>query len=186
VEPDSSFVLRPSSFVSDLRAFLSEHLPAHMLPSLFVPLDALPLTPSGKVDRRALPPPDAVRPELDNAFVAPRDPVEAVLAMIWADVLDLDRVGIHDNFFEIGGHSLLATKVVSRVRETFQVTLPLHRLFEAPTVADLAVVMLEDQGKRMNVERRAQLLLSLTQLPEEEVEAMLERKTASRRKAGDA
>jgi amino acid adenylation domain-containing protein/non-ribosomal peptide synthase protein (TIGR01720 family) len=185
-EGDSSLVVRPSPFVSELRAFLRSRLPDYMLPAAVVVLPQLPLTPSGKVDRRALPEPETVRPELDNAFAAPRDPVEAVLAMIWADILELDRVGIHDNFFELGGHSLLATRVISRVRETFQVALPLHRLFEAASVAALAAVILEDQSKRMNVERRAQLLLSLTQLPEEEVEAMLDHKTSSRRKAGGA
>jgi amino acid adenylation domain-containing protein len=127
---------RPAA--NDLRSFLKEKLPEHMVPALFVLLDTLPLTPNGKVDRRALPAPDRTRPELDKTFVAPRTPTEELLSEIWAQVLDIERVGIHDNFFDLGGHSLLATQVVSRIREAFQVELPLRRLFEVPTVAGLA------------------------------------------------
>jgi acyl carrier protein len=109
-----------------------------MVPSAFVMLEALPLTPNGKVDRRALPAPDTLRPELDEAFVAPRTSVEELLAGIWSQVLNLERVGIHDNFFHLGGHSLLATQVMSRVYKTFQIELPLRCLFESPTIAGLA------------------------------------------------
>ena len=123
---------------TDLRRFLTEKLPEHMVPAVFVPLDTLPLMPNGKIDRRALPPPDRSRPELDKAFVAPRGPTEEVLAAIWAELLEIERVGIHDNFFDLGGHSLLATQAVSRMREAFQVEIPLRRLFEVPTVAGLA------------------------------------------------
>jgi amino acid adenylation domain-containing protein len=123
---------------TDLRSFLKEKLPEYMVPAVFVLLEALPLMPNGKIDRRALPSPDRSRPELDKAFVAPRTPTEELLAEIWAQLLDLERVGIHDNFFDLGGHSLLATQVVSRMRETFQVEIPLRRLFEVPTVAGLA------------------------------------------------
>ncbi|MGH7773246.1 MAG: amino acid adenylation domain-containing protein, partial [Candidatus Binatia bacterium] len=123
---------------SELRGFLNEKLPEHMIPSAFVPIDTLPLTPSGKLDRRALPPPDHSRPELEETFVAPRNPVEKTLAGIWCDVLDLKQVGIYDNFFELGGHSLLATQVISRLREAFQIDIPLRVLFEAPTIAGLA------------------------------------------------
>ena len=118
--------------------FLKDKLPEYMVPAVFVLLDALPLMPNGKIDRRALPAPDRTRPELDKAFVAPRTPTEELLAEIWAQLLDIERVGIHDNFFDLGGHSLLATQVVSRVREAFQVEIPLRRLFEVPTVAGLA------------------------------------------------
>ena len=121
-----------------LRDFLKDKLPEHMVPAVFVLLEAFPLTPNGKVDRRALPLPDGRRPELDEAFVAYRTPTEELLAEIWAQVLGVERVGIYDNFFQLGGHSLLATQVVSRIREAFQVEMPLRRLFEAPTVAGLA------------------------------------------------
>jgi amino acid adenylation domain-containing protein len=132
VQPESS----PTT--SELRRYLKQTLPDHMVPSAFVSLPALPLMPNGKVDRRALPVPGTLRPDLGEAFVAPRTPVEKVLAGIWAEVLALEQIGIHDEFFDLGGHSLLATQIVSRVRQTFQVELPLRRLFETPTVADLA------------------------------------------------
>lgn len=123
---------------SELRRFLKEKLPEYMVPSAFVTLEALPLTVSGKVDRRVLPAPDRVRAELEEVFVAPRTPTEEVLAKIWRQLLDIDQVGVTDNFFDIGGHSLLATQLVSRLRETFQVEVPLHYFFETPTVAELA------------------------------------------------
>ena len=128
----------PLPTTTDLRNFLKEKLPEYMVPAVFVLLDALPLMPNGKVDRRALPAPDRSRPDLDKAFVAPRTPTEELLAEIWAQLLDIERVGIHDNFFDLGGHSLLATQLVSRMREAFQVEIPLRRLFEVPTVAGLA------------------------------------------------
>jgi acyl carrier protein len=103
-----------------------------------VVLDALPLTPNGKVDRKALPAPDATGVQ-EESYIAPRTPIEEGLAEIWCAVLHVERIGVHDNFFELGGHSLLATQVMSRVRNTFQVDLPLHELFDAPTIAGLAV-----------------------------------------------
>jgi amino acid adenylation domain-containing protein len=128
----------PPPTTTELRDFLKTKLPEYMVPAIFVFLETLPLMPNGKIDRRALPSPDRSRPELDKAFVAPRTPTEELLAEIWAQLLDIERVGIHDNFFDLGGHSLLATQVVSRIRETFQVEIPLRRLFEVPTVAGLA------------------------------------------------
>src|SRR5262249_16262732 len=128
---------------AELRRFLKEQLPDYMVPSAFVLLDNLPLTPSGKVDRRALPAPDQARPELDKAFVAPRSPVEEALAGIWAEALKLERVGIHDNFFELGGHSLLAARVMSQIHSSLQVNVPLRMLFEQPTVARLADAILQ-------------------------------------------
>ena len=122
---------------SELRDFLKDKLPDYMVPSAFVVLDALPLTPNGKLDRLALPAPSLARPELDTNFVAPRNALEEQLVEIWEEVLGVERVGIHDDFFELGGHSLRATRVVSRVREVFQVELPLLSLFEEPTIAGL-------------------------------------------------
>ena len=104
-------------------------------------LDALPLSPSGKVDRRALPPADPSSTALGSAYVAPRSPIEEALCGLWREVLDLQRVGAEDNFFELGGHSLLATQLISRVRDVYQVELPLRELFEHPTVASLAAVI---------------------------------------------
>jgi amino acid adenylation domain-containing protein len=124
--------------VPQLRSYLEENLPDYMMPPVFVMLEALPLTPNGKVDRHALPAPERLRPDLEDTFVAPRTPVEGTLAGIWAEVLGLERVGVHDDFFGLGGHSLLATQVVSRIRQAFQIELPLRVLFEAPTIAGLA------------------------------------------------
>jgi amino acid adenylation domain-containing protein len=136
----SYVVARPASTPTaiELRAFLKERLPEHMVPAEFVMLDSFPLTANGKVDRRALPAPSQTRPELEKAFVGFRTSAEEILADIWAQVLGVDRIGVHDNFFDLGGHSLLATQVASRIRETFQIEMPLRVLFERPTVAGLA------------------------------------------------
>jgi amino acid adenylation domain-containing protein len=122
-----------------MRRHLGGRLPAYMVPSAFVPLAAFPLTPNGKVDRKALPAPVGA----GEGFVAPRSAVEEVLAGIWAEVLGVGRVGLHDNFFDRGGHSLLATRVVSRLRSVFGVELPLRVLFERPTVETLAAAVEE-------------------------------------------
>jgi amino acid adenylation domain-containing protein len=127
-----------SPSVSELRGFLKLKLPEYMIPSAFVMVDAIPLTSNGKVDRRALPDPKDSRPELDMPFLAPRTAKEEQLVKIWAEVLGLDRIGIHDDFFDLGGHSLLATRVLSRVRDDLQVELSLSHFFETPTVAALA------------------------------------------------
>ncbi|HET7228396.1 MAG TPA: amino acid adenylation domain-containing protein, partial [Longimicrobium sp.] len=121
-----------------LRAFLRERLPEHMVPAAFVALDAIPLSPSGKADRRALPAPDRAAGGT-AAYVAPRSTTEAVLAEIWAGVLGVERVGVHDHFFDRGGSSLGAVQVVSRVHQEFGVSLPLHALFQAPTIEALSL-----------------------------------------------
>ncbi|HSG39439.1 MAG TPA: amino acid adenylation domain-containing protein, partial [Thermoanaerobaculia bacterium] len=123
---------------SELRGYLKEKLPEYMVPSAFVALDALPLTPNGKIDRRALAKIEPGRAVETEGFVAPRTATEARLAEIWSEVLGLEAVGVQDDFFDLGGHSLLATQLVSRVRETFGVELPLRRLFEVSTVESLA------------------------------------------------
>ncbi|MFI5916524.1 amino acid adenylation domain-containing protein, partial [Dactylosporangium sp. NPDC051541] len=125
--------------VAGLREMLRERLPEFMVPSVFVGLDALPLSPNGKIDRSALPAPDGVRPELD--FVAPRTTTEELLAGVWAQLLGVDRVGVFDDFFSLGGHSLLATQVVSRIRVVFGVEVPVAAIFDAPTVAGLAALV---------------------------------------------
>ncbi|HVS00778.1 MAG TPA: amino acid adenylation domain-containing protein, partial [Thermoanaerobaculia bacterium] len=130
-------VVDPVAGGGNWRRFLRQRLPDYMVPSHFVELDALPLTPNGKVDRRALPVPEEPA-DLSVEYLAPRTPVEEVLASIWADVLELERVGIRDDFFALGGHSLLATRVMSRLRDALRVELALRELFEEPTIAGLA------------------------------------------------
>ena len=124
--------------VGELRRFLAQRLPEYMVPAAIVVLGSLPLSPNGKLDRRALPPPDQTAPADREGYVAPRTPLEEILAGIWATVLRVERVGIRDNFFALGGHSLIATQVVARVRVAIGVELPLSALFEEPTVAGLA------------------------------------------------
>jgi acyl carrier protein len=124
--------------VEGLRNLVKEKLPDYMVPSAFLLLDQLPLSPNGKVDRKALPAPQGGWVQPEQALSLPRTPQEEILAGIWARVLQNERVGALDNFFNLGGHSLLATQVVSQIREAFQVELPLRTLFEAPTVAELA------------------------------------------------
>src|SRR6185295_9129116 len=126
----------------ELRRHLRDKLPEYMVPATFVPLDALPLTPNNKVDRRALPAPETAGGER-RAYVAPRTLAEELLAGIWAEVLKVERVGVQDNFFDLGGHSLLAAQVVSRLREAAQLELPLRALFQNPTIEGLAGVVEE-------------------------------------------
>jgi len=132
---------RPATPLADLRTFCKSRLPEHMVPSAFVPLDGLPLTPSGKIDRRALPEPDRVRRPIGQPFVPPRTLVEAQLARIWCNLLGIKQVGVHDDFFELGGHSLLAARFFTDVEKQFGRRLPVGTIVEAPTVAQLAKVL---------------------------------------------
>ncbi|NEP11784.1 MAG: amino acid adenylation domain-containing protein, partial [Symploca sp. SIO2C1] len=123
--------------IPQLRDYLEERLPEYLLPNGYVVLPQLPLTPNGKVDRKALPAPDVIS-SLSTEFVAPETPTEKALAEIWTEVLGIQKVGIYDNFFELGGHSLMATQVVSRIRQSLSVELPLQSLFEKTKIASLA------------------------------------------------
>lgn len=125
--------------VSELREFLSDRLPNHMVPSAFVFLEALPLTSTGKIDRRALPAPETTRPELEDSYVAPRTPDEKALAAIWSRILGIDRVGVHDNFFALGGDSIRSIQVLAEARKC-GLHFPLQQLFQAQTVSRLAGV----------------------------------------------
>ncbi|MBW4537635.1 MAG: amino acid adenylation domain-containing protein [Myxacorys chilensis ATA2-1-KO14] len=171
-----AYVLPHELGVSDkceLHRWLSEKLPEYMMPSAFVMLNTLSLTANGKLNCQALPVPDFTHTALEN-FVAPRNPIEQTLADIWAEVLKLDQVGIYDNFFELGGHSLLATQVVSRLRQVFQIELPLHHLFEAMTIANLAVVIAQKLAEQTDETMLAQMLAELEELSEEDAQTVLE------------
>lgn len=147
--------------VGELRAWLGEALPAYMIPGAFVVLEALPTTPNGKIDRKALPAPGTDRPALEEEYVAPETEVERILAGLWTDVLGVERIGIHDSFFELGGHSLAATRVLLRVRELFGVDVPVHRLFERPTVAGLALAIADELLAQADEESREAALASV-------------------------
>jgi len=124
-----------------LRSFLKRKLPEYMLPARFEFLETLPLTPNRKVDRRALPAPDSSRPEAAESFVAPRSELEEKLAGIWSELLRLEQVGVHDNFFDLGGHSLLAVKLIARIEQAVGERVALVTLFQAPTIRELAAIL---------------------------------------------
>jgi non-ribosomal peptide synthetase component F len=124
--------------VSELRAFLNARLPDHMVPSTFVELATLPLTANGKVDKRALPEPGKVRPNVAAQYEAPSSTTEKRLGKVWATVLGIDAIGVNDDFFELGGHSLLAIQVMARINEQFKIIVPLRTLFESSTIKTLA------------------------------------------------
>ncbi|MGH2849629.1 MAG: phosphopantetheine-binding protein, partial [Solirubrobacteraceae bacterium] len=154
-----------------LRAHLGDRVPDFMLPSIITVLPSLPRTPSGKVDRRALPDPS----EAEHAgadYVAPASPMEETLAEIWARVLGVDRVGRDDDFFALGGHSLLATQVVAQVRSDFAIDLPLHSLFSYSTVATLTAEIVQMMGDSEE-EETARLVAELEGLSDEEAERLL-------------
>jgi amino acid adenylation domain-containing protein len=161
-QPDGSGLQRLVAYVlpvaneepngSDLRAYLEESLPEYMVPSAFVTLDKLPLMPNGKVDRNALPRVDASRLGASTGFVAPRNAIEELLAGMWAEILHVEQIGIHDNFFDLGGHSLLAVRLNSRLRSTFKTEVPLNLVFETPTVAGLSATISRLVGTEQGIE----------------------------------
>jgi acyl carrier protein len=157
--------------VRALRAALGERLPAYMVPSAIVPLDALPLAPGGKVDRRALPDPAPATSEADEGFVPPETPEERAVAAAWCEVLGLERVGATDGFFSLGGHSLRAVRIVNRIHETLGVRLPVSALFDAPTVRGLAERVVRERERDAGLHDRLDWLDSLS---DEEALALLE------------
>jgi acyl carrier protein len=167
----------------ELREHVRERLPEYMIPSIFVMLEEMPQTPNGKVDRRLLPAPDQT--STDEDYVRPRTPTEETLAEIWRDMLGLENLGVEHNFFELGGHSLLATQLVSRVRETFRIELPLRSFLEEPTVAGLAAAVERSRAQQGGAEATPiqalprgeknldELLAELEQLSDEEARTLL-------------
>jgi acyl carrier protein len=145
------------TLIPHLRTALQSQLPDYMIPAAFVMLERLPLTPNGKVDRKALPAPSQLQRRVETAFAAPRTATERALAAIWSSLLGIEGVGLHDNFFELGGHSLLATQVISRIRQSFAIDLPLRALFENPTIAGLSErVQIHETIQRMAQARAKQ------------------------------
>ena len=172
--------------VGIIREKLAERLPAYMIPGAYVVLDALPLTSNGKVDEKALPAPEQSRDILQNEFVAPRNDQEKQLAAIVGDLLNLDQVGIHDNFFDLGGHSLLATRFIAQLREQFSVEMPLRILFENPTVEGIALAMNGPDVRKIDADEPAleamdrddmddddSLLEAMSDLSDDELNALL-------------
>ena len=163
--------LAPST--TDLRAFLKATLAEYMIPSAFVPLDSIPLTAAGKVDRAALPPLLPSRPALNTAFVAPRWSTEERLATIWSEILGIDQIGVHDDFFDLGGHSLAATRIVVQVVKVFQVNVPIHALFDAPTIAEMAAIITANQTERASDAELAQMFREIEAMTEEEAQGLV-------------
>jgi len=140
----------PESLHRDVRAFLSERLPEYMAPTAYVPLDEMPLTPNGKLDRKALPAPEAGSVAA-RAYEPPQGEIEAALARIWSDVLRVERIGRHDNFFELGGHSLLAAQLMAKTNRHFKQTLPLATLFAAPNISSLAKLISSEEAPSFDI-----------------------------------
>ncbi|MDJ0728709.1 MAG: amino acid adenylation domain-containing protein [Crocosphaera sp.] len=157
----------------DVRNYLTEKLPNYMIPNAFVFLDQFPLTPNGKINRRALPIPDNSQSNFRVEFVPPRTSTEEELATIWTEVLGLNKVGIYDNFFELGGHSLLATQVISRLKEIFEIEFPFRYLFENPTIAKLGEKVTIQQLEQAQGDELSQILEEIDELSEEEATQQL-------------
>jgi amino acid adenylation domain-containing protein len=171
---------------SDLRLFVQQRLPDYMVPASFLFVDAFPLTPNKKVDRSALPIPDTRQFASGEPYVAPRNAVEQVVTHMMQELLALDQVSIHDNFFDLGGHSLMATRLLARLHEAFSVDVSLRTFFEAPTVAELASTLLEDPVEPAKVKRIAQLITHVNQLSDEKASELLQQIPPSRRYASNA
>ena len=163
----------PSFDSAEARKFLKQKLPEYMIPSAFMLLDELPLTSSGKIDRGALPVPDQNWREWAQVYREPLTPTETTLAAIWREVLKLVQIGIHDNFFDLGGQSLLAVQIVSRIRSAFSIEFPLRTLFEIPTIAEIAVMIEQNQAKQTSDPELAQMLREVESMTEEEAQKIV-------------
>jgi acyl carrier protein len=165
--------------VAEWRSFLRDKVPEYMMPSAFVLLEAMPLTPNGKVDRKALLQLEGRRLESTAFYVRPQTQVEHTIAALWQNLLHVDKVGLHDNFFDLGGHSLLATQLVAQLWNAFHVELPLPSLFAEPTVAGIAkIIATAQQDQQGTVDKIAAALKKLQSLSEEEARIVLTEKIA--------
>ncbi|HEX6718884.1 MAG TPA: amino acid adenylation domain-containing protein [Pyrinomonadaceae bacterium] len=156
-----------------LREYLRGKLPEYLLPSAFVLLEKLPLLPSGKVNRKALPAPEITRQAVAEAYGAPRNAMEEIIAAIWSELLGVKRVGVYDNFFELGGHSLLAAQIIVRVRDKFAVDVPLESLFDSPNVAGMTVAVMQSQSQMLDLSETKDVLAELQALSEEEAQSLV-------------
>ncbi len=159
---------------AEVRNFLKAKLPSYMVPAIFEPIEALPLTPSGKIDRRALPEPRQIQSQLNEAFVAPRTPIEELLAAAWREVLNIEQVSVHENFFDLGGHSLLAARMVSKVRNDLDVQFTMVDVFRAPTIAGLADLIYPRVAGNQTETELEILLEEIGNLSEEEAQRRLD------------
>ena len=166
-----------------LRTYLKARLPDYMVPSVFVVLDSFPLTPNGKVDRKALPEPKNSRVALAQAYTAPRNSVEAIIARVWSEILGVKTIGVHDNFFDLGGHSLKATQVVSRLRAELRSEIPLRHLFEFTTIAELAAVIDSKTIRQLNSDKLDRLMSEIEAMSEEEARQLVDEKSPGYAKA---
>jgi acyl carrier protein len=146
-----------------------------MIPSVFIFLENLPLTPNGKVDRKALPVPEAIISASGGKVMGSCNPTEQVLLGIWAEVLGIETISVHDNFFDLGGHSLSAIQVIARLQESFDVELPVASLFESPTIAELAALIVQQQSDHLNNQELVSLLEEIEGLSDEQATKLLNR-----------
>jgi amino acid adenylation domain-containing protein len=164
----------------ELSIFLQKRLPEYMVPTAYVMMDSFPLTTNGKIDRNGLPAPTSSALDLESDFVAPRNAVEEALSMIWAEVLGVESVSVHANFFELGGHSLAAASVMYRVRDIFNVELPVRTLFEGPTLAHLSQALISNEAKPGLTEKIARAYKRVKSMTQEELLGALKERSAPR------
>ncbi|MGB8509395.1 MAG: phosphopantetheine-binding protein, partial [Pyrinomonadaceae bacterium] len=164
---------RSAATVEELRGWMRERVPEYMVPARYVAVKEMPLTPNGKLDRRALSAMTDVKLVEGGDYVAPRNYVEMKLAKMWGDLLQAGQVGREDDFFKLGGHSLLATQMLSRVRTTFQIELTMSELFRSPTLSGLSSEIIWRQAEQVDREALARLVAEIKQLTVEEVGALL-------------
>lgn len=165
----------PENEISDenIKNHLKQFVPDYMIPTLFIKLDQIPLSPAGKINRHALPRPDFSKVRASAPYVAPRTESEEKLAKIVREVLNIEQVGVFDNFFELGGHSMMATQVVSRIQEEFGVELPLRAFFENPTIENIAQAIAQAQLENLESDELNNVLNEIENLSDDEIDKLL-------------
>jgi len=165
---------QPGPSSDELRRLLKETFPDYMIPSIYVELEELPITPTGKIDRKALPEPDNTRPRLNVSYTTYRNGTEKLLIKIWEEALDICPIGVHDNFFDLGGDSLVASRIVSRVIQQFELEIPLQSLFQSPTIVEMACVINQHQeGKKASGKELEQIWSEVESLSDDEAQKRL-------------